>query len=118
MQENLSVSNVYAVLVFISCVLSIIGVLKSSKKDSQKDGANAGEVQSDLRYIKQQLEEIKRGMTDTDVKIDRKFENIERDYRNLLMSNTELIQQYKSLHRRVDNIDKQINDLENRLGGN
>ena len=45
MQENLSVSNVYAVLVFISCVLSIIGVLKSSKKDSQKDGANAGEVQ-------------------------------------------------------------------------
>lgn len=118
MQENLSVSNVYAVLVFISCVLSIIGVLKNSKKDSQQDGVSDGEVQSDLRYIKQQLEEIKHGMINTDVKIDRKFENIEKDYRNLLMSNTELIQQYKSLHRRVDTIDQQITNLENRLGGN
>lgn len=118
MPENLSVSDVYAVLVCISCVLSIIGVLKSGKKDSQQDGANAGEVQSDLRYIKQQLEEIKHGMTDTDVKIDRKFESIEKDYRDLLMSNTELTQQYKSLHRRVDTIDQQITNLENRLGGN
>ena len=118
MQENLSLSNVYAVLVFISCVLSIISVLKSGKKDSQQDGVSDGEVQSDLRYIKQQLEEIKHGMTNTDVKIDRKFENIEKDYRDLLMSNTELIQQYKSLHRRVDTIDQQINNLENKLGGN
>lgn len=118
MPENLSVSNIYAVLVFISCLLSIASVFRSNKKDSQQDGANAGEVQADLRYIKQQLEEIKHGMTDTDVKIDRKFETIEKEYRDLLLSNTELTQQYKSLHRRVDEMNQKITTLENNFGGN
>ena len=51
-------------------------------------------------------------MASLDAKVDDKYRTIEQDFRELLISNTRLEEQYKSLHKRVDEVCKQLHNNE------
>ena len=61
-------------------------------------------------YIKESLDDIKFSVVNLEQKVENKYAQLENDVKELLISNTELKQNYKSLHRRVDEFEKKLNN--------
>lgn len=100
--ENATIQDVYSVLLLISCALSIYSVYKSNNKDSAQDGSKEGKIEADMENIKGTLGEIKDSIKAVDKKLDDKYEKMQQELTDLSVLNQRLLENYKSLHKRVD----------------
>lgn len=110
--DNLTIETIYSVMVLVACGLGIYNVFKNHNTDYEKSGIDEGTKMSDLNHIKEALDKIEKSMKSLDAKVDDKYRTIEQDFRELLISNTRLEEQYKSLHKRVDEVCKQLHTNE------
>lgn len=110
--SGLTLDNLYSVMVFFSCALSIYSVYSAHTKDSQNNGIDEGIMATDVKYIKESLDDIKKSVTNLDTKVESKYGQLETDFRQLLISNTKLQESYKSLHKRVDELNEKLNNNE------
>lgn len=108
--SGLTLDNLYSVMVFFSCGLSIYSVYSARTKESQNNGVDEGIMATDIKYIKESLDDIKSSVANLEQKVENKYAQLENDVKELLISNTELKQSYKSLHRRVDEFEKKLNN--------
>lgn len=102
--ENLDLHSLYSVMLLFSCGLSIYSIFRNNSKDTQKDGVNEGTMQTDLAYIKDLLDKLDKTMSDLDAKMEAKYSAIEKEFRDLLIANAKLEENYKILHKRVDEL--------------
>lgn len=109
--SELSINDVYLVMVFVSCALSIYSAYRTHNKESQVNGVDEGIMTTDMNYIKESLEKIEKSVSNLDDKMESKYTSIESDFRQLLISNTKLSESYKSLHKRVDELSLKINGI-------
>ena len=93
-------------LVVSAC--SIAAFFLGRKKEATQDGQKSGVIESDIKNMSRQMEEMKNSFDRMNLKMDTVDEKRESEYRNMLVSITELSSSYKSLHKRVDAIEQKL----------
>jgi chromosome segregation ATPase len=108
--DGLSWGAVVAVVAFCCSLCSVASFLLGRRKVAQDEGKEEGTLATDLRYIKETIKDTTKSLDALNVKLDAQNKQREEDYRDLLVQITELKASYKSLHIRVDNISRRVDE--------
>lgn len=87
---------------------SIAAFVLGRKKEATTEGKRCGILETDIKNISNQIGEMKNSFDRMNIKLDAAEEKRELEYRNMLVSMTELSTNYSSLHSRVDKIEKKL----------
>ena len=108
--DGLSWGAVVAVVALCCSLCSVASFLLGRRKVAQDEGKEEGSLATDLRYIKETIKDTTKSLEALNVKLDAQNKQREEDYRDLLVQITELKASYKSLHIRVDNISRRVDE--------
>lgn len=108
--EGLSWGAVVAVVALCCSLCSVASFLLGRRKVAQDEGKQEGTLATDLQYIKETIKDTTKSLEALNVKLDAQSKQREEDYRDLLVQLTELKSSYKSLHIRVDEMQRRINE--------
>lgn len=106
--EGLTFASFCAAAVLLSTACSIAAFMIGRKKAATDEGQESGSLKTDVKYIKETLKDTNKTMEQLTIKLEAADKQREDDYRQMLVALTELKASYKSLHTRVDNMQKQI----------
>ena len=93
-------------LVVSAC--SIAAFFLGRKKEATQDGQKSGAIETDIKNISRQVDEMKTSFDRMNLKMDTVDEKRESEYRTMLVSVAELTSSYKSLHKRVNAIEQKL----------
>ena len=108
--DGLSWGAVVAVVALCCSLCSVASFLLGRRKVAQDEGKQEGTLATDLKYIKETIKDTTKSLDALSVKLDAQSKQREDDYRDLLVQLTELKASYKSLHIRVDNISRRVDE--------
>ena len=108
--DGLSWGAVAAVLALCCSLCSVASFLFGRRQVAQNEGKEEGTLATDLKYIKETIKDTTKSLDALNVKLDAQNKQREEDYRDLLVKFTELKSSYKSLHIRVDDIQRRIDE--------
>lgn len=108
--EGLSWGAVVAVVALCCSLCSVASFLLGRRKVAQDEGKEEGTLATDLKYIKETIKDTTKSLDALGVKLDAQSKQREEDYRDLLVKFTELKSSYKSLHIRVDELQRRIDE--------
>ena len=101
----------FAAVIALCCSLcSVASFLLGRRKVAQDEGKQEGSLATDLKYIKDTIKDTTKSLDALNIKLDAQNKQREEDYRGLLVEITELKASYKSLHIRVDEMHRRINE--------
>lgn len=106
--DGVSWGAIAAVMALCCSLCSVASFYFGRRKAATDDAEEEGSLKTDINYIKETIKETTKSIESLSLKMDRSDSKREEDYRQLLVNMTELKASYKSLHIRVDNIEKQI----------
>lgn len=106
--DGLTISHVYEVLVFVACAMGIYNIIHNYNRQHEQNGVTDGAMSTDISYIKSSLKSIETSIDKLDEKLERRYSDLEHEFRDVLISNNTLEQNYKSLHKRVDELSETI----------
>ena len=115
--EGLTWGAVVAVVALCCSLCSIAAFLLGRRKAAQDEGKEEGSLKTDIQYIKDTIRDTTKSsrkktksLENLSLKLDTQDKQREEDYRQLLIQITELKSSYKSLHIRVDEMNKRIDE--------
>ena len=108
--DGLSWGAVVAVVALCCSLCSVASFLLGRRKVAQDEGKQEGSLATDLKYIKETIRDTTKSLESLNTKLDAQSKQREEDYRDLLVQLTELKASYKSLHIRVDNISRRVDE--------
>lgn len=108
--DGLSWGAVAAVVALCCSLCSVASFLFGRRQVAQDEGKQEGSWATDLRYIKETIRDTTKSLDSLNAKLDAQNKQREEDYRDLLVQLTELRASYKSLHIRVDNISRRVDE--------
>lgn len=111
--EGLTLAGFVACVALCSTICGIAAFVIGRKKAAQDEGEKEGNIKTDIQYIKESIKDTAKSIETLTLKMETSDNKREEDYRALLVQLTELKSSYKSLHIRVDNIEKNINSCRN-----
>lgn len=101
----------FAAVIALCCSLcSVASFLLGRRKVAQDKGKEEGTLATDLKYIKDTIKDTTKSLESLNTKLDSQSKQREQEYRDLLVKYTELKSSYKSLHIRVDEIQRRIDE--------
>lgn len=106
--EGLTWGALAAVLALCCSLCSVASFYFGRRKVATDSAKQEGSLATDLKYIKDTIKDTTRSLDTLNAKLDSNSKQREEDYRQLLVQLTELKASYKSLHTRVDGIEKEI----------
>lgn len=101
-------SGIAVILAILVPICAIAGFYFGRKKEASDKGKNEGVIETTISNVAAQIGEVKNSVDKMSYKIDGMAEKSERDYRDILVQVTKLDSSYKSLHIRVDEMEKRI----------
>jgi len=107
--DNASIFILASLLGIAVSICSITAFYIGRKKEAVGEGKANGVLETDIKNISTQLKEMKEAFDKLSGKMDMVDEKRESEYRAMLIKTTELDASYKSLHRRVDEVEKRLN---------
>lgn len=103
--------GVVAAVVALCCSLcSVASFLLGRRKVANDQGKEEGSLKTDIQYIKDTIRDTTKSLDALSLKLDAQDKQREEDYRQLLVELTELKSSYKSLHIRVDDMQRRIDE--------
>ena len=105
---NIDISLLVIIVGLVVSACSIAAFFLGRKKEATAEGNKSGVIESDIKNISRQMEEMKTSFDRMNLKMDTVDEKRESEYRTMLVSVTELTSSYKSLHKRVDAIEQKL----------
>lgn len=102
---NLDITLLVTVVGLIVSVCSIAAFFLGRKKEASSEGRNTGILETDIKNISRQLQDMRVSFDRLSIKIETVDERRENEYRELFVQVTELKSSYKSLHKRLDAIE-------------
>ena len=106
--EGLTIAGIAACIALCSSICGVAAFWLGRKKAAEDEGEQEGSIKTDLQYIKESVRDTTKSIDSLSLKLEASDKSREEDYRTLLVQLTELKSSYNSLHIRVDNIEKQI----------
>lgn len=111
--EGLSWGAVVAVVALCCSICSIASFLIGRKNAAKDQGQKEGSLKTDIQYIKETIRDTTKSLDALSIKLDAQDKKREEDYRDMLIQLTELKSNYKSLHIRVDEMNRRIDEYHN-----
>lgn len=108
--DGLTWAAVIAVLTLCCSGCSIASFLLGRKKAAEQEGEEEGGLKKDLQYIKDNIRDTTKSLDSLSLKLDAQDKQREQDYRQMLVELTELKSSYKSLHIRVDELQRRVDE--------
>lgn len=108
--EGVSWGAVVAIVSLCCSLCSVASFMLGRKKVAEEDGKEEGTLATDLKYIKETIKDTTKSLETLNAKLDAQNKQREEDYRALLVSFTELKASYKSLHIRVDELQRRVDE--------
>lgn len=108
--DGMSWGAVVAVVAFCCSLCSVASFILGRRKVAQDEGKEEGSLATDLKYIKETIKDTTKSLEALNVKLDAQNKLREEDYRDLLVQLTELKASYKSIHIRVDEMNRRIDE--------
>ena len=108
--NELSWGAVAAVVAFCCSLCSVASFLLGRRKAAEDEAKEEGSLTTDLKYIKETIRDTTKSLDTLTAKLDAQSKQREQDYRDLLIKFTELKSSYKSLHIRVDEMQRRIDE--------
>lgn len=106
--DGLTLASIIACISLCSTVCGVVSFYIGRRKAATEQGQKDGSLQTDLRYIKESVRDTTKSIDQLTAKLSASDKAREEDYRQMLIQVTELKSSYKSLHIRVDNLEKQV----------
>lgn len=100
-----------AIIGLLVAACSIAAFLLGRRKEANLEGKNSGIMESEIKNISRQIQDMKESFDKVNTKLEVGDEKREREYRETIIKVTELLQNYKSLHKRVDCIEDKVNNI-------
>lgn len=94
---------------------SISSFFLGRKKAAKEDGIKQGIVESDVKYLREIVDDIKKNQTDLTTKLDEKEQRRELEYRELVINHISIREECKAISERVYSIEETIKTV---IGGN
>lgn len=108
--DGLTWGAVVAVVALCCSLCSIASFLLGRRKVATEEGKEEGSLKTDIQYIKDTIRDTTKSLDALSLKLDAQDKQREEDYRQLLVQLTELKSSYKSLHIRVDEMQRRIDE--------
>lgn len=108
--DGMSWGAVVAVVAFSCSLCSVASFVLGRRKVAQDEGKQEGSLATDLKYIKETIKDTTKSLEALTIKLDAQSKQREEDYRDMLIQLTELKSSYKSLHIRVDEMQRRIDE--------
>lgn len=108
--DGLTWGAVVAVVALCCSLCSIASFLLGRRKVANEEGKEEGSLKTDIQYIKDTIRDTTKSLDALSMKLDAQDKQREEDYRQLLVQLTELKSSYKSLHIRVDEMQRRIDE--------
>lgn len=108
--EGLTWGAVVAVVALCCSLCSIASFFLGRRKAAQEEGKDEGSLKTDIQYIKDTIRDTTKSLDALSLKLDTQDKQREEDYRQMLIQITDLKSSYKSLHIRVDEMNKRIDE--------
>ena len=108
--EGLTWGAVVAVVALCCSLCSIAAFFLGRRKVAQEEGKEEGSLKTDIQYIKDTIRDTTKSLDALSLKLDTQDKQREEDYRQMLIQITDLKSSYKSLHIRVDEMNKRIDE--------
>ena len=108
--EGLNWGAVVAVVALCCSLCSIAAFFLGRRKAAQEEGKEEGSLKTDIQYIKDTIRDTTKSLDALSLKLDTQDKQREEDYRQMLIQITDLKSSYKSLHIRVDEMNKRIDE--------
>lgn len=102
-----------AVIALCCSLCSVASFLLGRRKAANEEGEKEGSLKTDIQYIKETIRDTTKSLDALSIKLDAQDKQREEDYRQLLVELTELKSSYKSLHIRVDEMQRRIDEYHN-----
>ena len=106
--EVLTWASILSVLSIVVAFCSVASFYFGRRKAATDDAKEEGGLKTDIQYIKETIRDTTKSLDSLSLKLDAQDKQRENDYRQMLVELTELKSSYKSLHIRVDNMEKKI----------
>jgi len=106
--SGMTLGDMGALLALCTSICSIASFYIGRQRAAASEAEESGHMSSDLQYIKDNLRDTSKSLDALTAKLDAQNKQREEDYRELLVKLTELKSSYKSLHIRVDQLEKQV----------
>lgn len=111
--EGLTWGALAAVLTLCCSLCSVASFMIGRRKTVKDEGQKEGSLKTDIQYIKETIRDTTKSLDTLSIKLDAQDKKREEDYREMLIELTELKASYKSLHTRVDEMTRRINEYHN-----
>lgn len=108
--DGLSWGAIAAVVAFCCSLCSVASFYFGRRKAATDDAKEEGSLKTDIQYIKDTIRDTTKSLDSLSLKLDAQDKQRENDYRQLLIQLTELKASYKSLHIRVDEMQRRIDE--------
>ena len=108
--EGLTWGAVVAVVALCCSLCSIASFFLGRRKAAQEEGKDEGSLKTDIQYIKDTIRDTTKSLDALSLKLDTQDKQRDEDYRQMLIQITDLKSSYKSLHIRVDEMNKRIDE--------
>ena len=106
--DGVTLTSVIAIAGFISTLMSIAAFWLGQKKAASCEGKDRGVMESDVNNIKDSIKALTNSFDTLTIKLETQDERREKEYREMLISLTEVKSSYKALHTRVDDLCKRM----------
>ena len=106
--EGLTWASILSVLSIVVALCSVASFYFGRRKAAADDAKEEGGLKTDIQYIKETIRDTTKSLDSLSLKLDAQDKQRENDYRQMLVELTKLKSSYKSLHIRVDNMEKKI----------
>ena len=109
--DGVTLTGIIGIAGFISTLMSIAAFWLGQKKAASPEGKDKGLMESDMNNLKEAMKTLTKSFDTLTIKLETQDEKREKDYREMLISLTEVKSSYKSLHIRVDDLCKRMEGM-------
>lgn len=108
--EQITWPALVGVILLLVALCSLASFYYGRKKAISEEAQQDGSLKTDIRYIKETMRDTTKSLDALSMKLDASDKSREQDYRSLLVQLTELKSSYKSLHIRVDELNRRVDE--------
>lgn len=109
--NNITTEDVYNALLFVGAIIVVIDYFRRTRKESKDESSEEAKRASNISILLSSIEDIKGEIKEMKGTLEKHFEKYNNNYREVMVSISELTQRYKAQQNQINELREEINAL-------
>lgn len=109
--NNITTEDVYNALLFVGAIIVVIDYFRRTRKESKDESSEEAKRTSNISILLSSIEDIKGEIKEMKGTLEKHFEKYNNNYREVMVSISELTQRYKAQQNQINELREEINAL-------